>query len=110
MCRMPGEKGHGTDSDAGVKVRMDVTARKRTFLVTGASSGIGEALTRVLAARGDTVALVARREDRLTAVLAHCGVTSPASQRWAADLSQPAAAAELALSIWDHFDGIDVLV
>ena len=92
--------------DAGV----EATTRKRTVLVTGASSGIGEAVARVLAARGDTVALVARRADRLDAVLADCRVTSPDSRRWAADLSDPAAAADLALSIWDHYDGLDVVI
>jgi short-subunit dehydrogenase len=84
--------------------------RSRTVLVTGASSGIGEAVSRVLAARGDTVALVARRKDRLDAVLADCHTTSPDSARWAADLSAPSAAADLALAIWDHFDGIDVVI
>jgi short-subunit dehydrogenase len=83
---------------------------KRTVLVTGASSGIGEALARVLAARDNTVALVARREDRLDAVLADCRRSAPDSERWAADLSDPATAAELALTIWDHYDGIDVVV
>jgi short-subunit dehydrogenase len=84
--------------------------RSRTVLVTGASSGIGDAVARVLAAQGDTVALVARREDRLDAVLADCRATSPDSARWAADLSVPSAAADLALAIWDHFDGLDVVI
>ncbi len=86
------------------------TTRRRVVLVTGASSGIGEAVAKVLAARGDTVALVARRRDRLDAVLADCRTTSPDSERWAADLGDPSAAATLALSIWDHYDGIDVVI
>jgi short-subunit dehydrogenase len=78
--------------------------------VTGASSGIGAAVAREVARRGDTVALVARRQDRLDEVLAECRATAPASERWAADLSEPAAAADLALTIWDHYDRLDVLV
>jgi short-subunit dehydrogenase len=78
--------------------------------VTGASSGIGEAVALELARRGDTVALVARREDRLNAVLAECRTTAPDSERWAADLSNPETAADLALAIWDHYDGLDVII
>src|ERR1700722_16496957 len=88
---------------------MTATPRRRVVLVTGASSGIGEALARVLAAQGDTVALVARRKDRLDAVLADCRATSPDSDRWVADLSVPDAAADLALAIWDQYDSIDAV-
>jgi short-subunit dehydrogenase len=85
-------------------------ATGRTVLVTGASSGIGAALARELAGRGDTLALVARRVERLDQVLADCRTSAPASQRWAADLSDPGGAADLALEIWDHFGGLDVVV
>ncbi len=45
---------------------------KRIVWVTGASSGIGEALARASAARGDRVILSARRAERLDAVRATC--------------------------------------
>ena len=79
-------------------------------LVTGASSGIGAALARLLAARGATVGLVARRKDRLEEVLADCRETSPDSRVWTADLADVDGAERLALEAWDAFGHLDVLV
>lgn len=45
----------------------------KVVVVTGASSGIGAALAELLAARGDSVVLVARREHALGEVAGRCG-------------------------------------
>ncbi len=79
-------------------------------LVTGASSGIGAATARLLAAGGTTVALVARRADRLEAVAEDCRLTAPRSRAWVADLADTEQAAELALRIWDDLGPLDVVV
>ena len=80
------------------------------ILVTGASSGIGAALAPILAERGATVGIVARRADRLEEVLERCRKFAPDSRMWAADLGDLARAEQVALEAWDAFGGLDVLV
>jgi short-subunit dehydrogenase len=79
-------------------------------LVTGASSGIGAALARALAARGDTVGIIGRREEKLAAVLADCQATSPNSRSWVLDLADLEAAERWAIEAWDALGPIDVFV
>jgi short-subunit dehydrogenase len=81
-----------------------------TFLVTGASSGIGAALAPMLAERGATVGIVARRREKLEEVLARCTPSAPDSRLWAVDLGDLAAAEQVALEAWDAFGGLDGLV
>jgi short-subunit dehydrogenase len=80
------------------------------ILVTGASSGIGAALAPILAARGATVGIVARRADRLESVLAECRKHTPNSQMWTADLGDLSRAEQVARDAWDAFGRLDVLV
>ena len=79
-------------------------------LVTGASSGIGAALAPLLAERGATVAVTARREDRLDEVVEQCRARGGDARRYVADLSDTAAAEALALQVDDELGGLDVLV
>jgi uncharacterized protein len=67
-----------------------------TTVITGASSGIGAAFARKLAARGRNVLLVARSEDKLIALCNELGrLTSIRAQYLTLDLEQPEAAAQL---------------
>jgi short-subunit dehydrogenase len=80
------------------------------ILVTGASSGIGAALAPQLAAKGATVGVVARRRERLEAVVDACREHTPASRLWAADLGDLDTSERVALEAWDAFGGLDCLV
>jgi len=67
-----------------------------TTLITGASSGIGEAFARRLAARGHNLLLVARSEEKLAGLCNELGrIASIRAQFVAIDLSERQAPAEL---------------
>jgi short-subunit dehydrogenase len=75
--------------------------------VTGASSGIGAATAKAFAAGGHTVAICARRAERLEEVAAACG---PRTRWWVADLSDLESLAEVAATVDDEVGGVDVLI
>jgi NADP-dependent 3-hydroxy acid dehydrogenase YdfG len=79
----------------------------RVAVVTGASSGIGEATARTLAADGYRVALLARRLDRITALAEDLGNGSIAIGADVTDRDSIVAAAE---RVRQELGGADVLV
>jgi short-subunit dehydrogenase len=80
-------------------------------LVTGASSGIGAAIAKELASRGYSIALVARREERLrslaTDLTSEYGV---AAEAIACDLGDPAERDRLADELRGRGRSVEVLV
>jgi NADP-dependent 3-hydroxy acid dehydrogenase YdfG len=79
-------------------------------LVTGASSGIGEATARVLAAQGAAVALVARRKDRLDATAAAIRDSGGSALVVEADITDPEQAAAAVSATIADLGRLDTLV
>lgn len=82
----------------------------RTVLVTGASSGIGEATARAVAARGATVLLVARRADELDRVRAEIEADGGTAYCYACDLTDAPAVEALVARILATHGVVDMLV
>jgi NAD(P)-dependent dehydrogenase (short-subunit alcohol dehydrogenase family) len=79
----------------------------RVAVITGASSGIGEATARALAADGHRVALLARRADRIEALADELGDGAIAIE---ADVTDRDAVVAAAARVQQELGGADILV
>lgn len=82
----------------------------RTVLITGASSGLGEAIARAFVAEGARVGLMARREDKLRALQASLTSAGGRAAVAVADVADYGAVQAGVRQIADQLGPIDILI
>jgi NAD(P)-dependent dehydrogenase (short-subunit alcohol dehydrogenase family) len=90
--------------------RTRIPLRGKRVLITGSSSGIGEAGAEQFAARGAEVILVARRAELLDAVAARIAESGGIATAIPCDLSDLEAVDALCDAVEQRFGGVDILV
>ena len=84
--------------------------KDKVVFLTGASSGIGEALALAMAKRGATLGLLARREELLKELAGKCDSNGGRARYYAVDVTDAKAVANAAESLRSEFGRIDVLI
>jgi NADP-dependent 3-hydroxy acid dehydrogenase YdfG len=82
----------------------------KVVIITGASSGIGEATAKLLAKQGARLVLAARREDRLQTLQKEIEELGGKAVYQVTDVTDSAQVEELAKLAQDTFGSVDVLV
>jgi dihydroxycyclohexadiene carboxylate dehydrogenase len=89
---------------------MPSTLTNTVAIVTGASSGIGEATAKTLAEHGAAVAVVARRQDRLDALVTDIETAGGTALAVVADIGDRGQAETAVQTVIDRFGRIDILI
>jgi len=87
-----------------------MSVQGKIVIVTGASSGIGEATARELAARGATLVLGARRTDRLEKLVAELRAQGATAEFQALDVTKRESVADIVRFTRERFGKLDVIV
>jgi NAD(P)-dependent dehydrogenase (short-subunit alcohol dehydrogenase family) len=87
-----------------------VDLRERVAIVTGASSGLGDAIARKLAAEGCKTVLAARSKDKLDALAADIKARNGTALAVATDVSKEADILRLMKTTTDTYGRLDILV
>lgn len=90
--------------------RLRPAVRGKTVLITGASSGIGEATARRLARNGATVLLVARRAELLDALCDEIRAAGGRAEAYPCDMADFDAVQRMADRVLAEHGGIDILI
>lgn len=86
-----------------------MTIENKVVIITGASSGIGEATAKLLAGKGAKVVLGARREDKLQALTEEIQTAGGQAIYRVTDVVNPDDSQQLVQLAKDTFGGVDVI-
>jgi NADP-dependent 3-hydroxy acid dehydrogenase YdfG len=89
---------------------MTVNIEGKVVVITGASSGLGEAAARHLSAEGASVVLGARREPRITSLADELTGRGGKALAMATDVTRPAEVKKLAAAAVETYGRIDVMI
>lgn len=89
---------------------MSATIAGKVIVITGASSGIGEAAARHLASLGAAVVLGARRAERLDSIVGEIAAAAGRAKAAATDVTRKADVAALVAGAVESFGRVDVMV
>jgi NADP-dependent 3-hydroxy acid dehydrogenase YdfG len=98
---------HSTDQG---NERMSDNIQGKIVVITGASSGLGEATARRLSAEGATVVLGARRADRIEALAAELKARNGEALALATDVTESAQVQRLVDAAVERYGRIDVMI
>jgi NAD(P)-dependent dehydrogenase (short-subunit alcohol dehydrogenase family) len=93
-----------------LQARDDIDVAGKRILLTGASSGIGEAAAEKFAAKGATVIAVARRQELLDDLVGRISAKGGDAHAHAVDLSDMDAIDELVATVERDLGGVDILI
>jgi short-subunit dehydrogenase len=88
----------------------ELRMKDQVIFLTGASSGIGEALALDLAKRGAILGLLARREDLLKSLAEKCDANGGKARIFTADVVDEKAVTDAVASLENEFGGIDIVI
>lgn len=89
---------------------MENNIKNKIIVITGASSGIGEATSKYLAARGAIIVLGARREDKLKKVVDEINTNGGTAIYKVTDVTQKAQVKALVDLAFTTYNKIDILI
>ncbi|EEI70865.1 oxidoreductase, short chain dehydrogenase/reductase family protein [Lentilactobacillus hilgardii ATCC 27305] len=94
---------------AGFQEAYNMSVKNKVVVITGASSGIGEASAKLLAKNGAKVVLGARREEQLKAIVADIKGDGNQAVYKVTDVTNPEDVKQLVALAKTQFGGIDVI-